>query len=52
MGKQKHDIGHQKRNLTNRPEPPENTVDLARSLIERGLASTWIIDIPHGRTRK
>ena len=52
MSKQKHDIGHKKRQQAENAEDRAagvNTQTLARSLVERGLASTRILDVrtPH-----
>lgn len=44
MSKQKHDIGYQKRRLADDPPERLNTHRLAVSLVDRGLASSDILD--------
>ncbi|MFC8039615.1 hypothetical protein ACFUOZ_09695 [Paenarthrobacter sp. NPDC057355] len=52
MGKQKHDIGHQKRGRRQIPRTPEDTDYLAQTLIARGLAAVSILNTPTGKFRK
>lgn len=52
MGKQKHDIGHQKRGRRKTARTPENTDYLARSLVTRGIAAASILNTPTGKFGK